>query len=100
MRTGLICGAVGDKLGQMGVPNAPATLTAAQLTELNNQLAHMRHEINNQLSLVVTALELMRLRPELRDKLLLTIGQQPSMILAEVAKFSSEFEQAFGITRD
>jgi hypothetical protein len=87
-------------LAQMGVPNTPPTLTVAQLTELNQKLAHMRHEINNQLSLVVTALELMRLRPELRDKLLLTIGQQPSMILAEVAKFSSEFEQAFGITRD
>jgi hypothetical protein len=75
-------------------------MTAAQLAELNLKLAHMRHEINNQLSLVVTALELMRLRPEMRDKLLITISQQPSLILAEVAKFSAEFEQAFGITRD
>jgi len=87
-------------LAQMGVPNTPPTLTAAQLTELNDKLSHMRHEINNQLALVVTALELMRLRPELRDKMLVTVSQQPSLIIAEVAKFSAEFEQVFGIIRD
>jgi hypothetical protein len=86
-------------LWQMGVPNTPATLTAAQVTELNNQLAHMRHEINNQLAMVVAALELMRFRPEMRDKMLTTISQQTPLIMAEVAKFSAEFEQAFGITR-
>jgi len=86
-------------LAEMGVPNAPATLTAAQLNELNNKLAHMRHEINNQLAMVVAALELMRFRPEMRDKMLTTISQQPPLIMAEVAKFSAEFEQAFGITR-
>jgi len=83
----------------MGVPNTPASLTAAQLAELNNQLAHMRHEINNQLAMVVAALELMRFRPEMRDKMLTTISQQTPLIMAEVAKFSAEFEQAFGITR-
>lgn len=87
-------------LGQMGVPNTPAALTAAQLAELNDKLAHMRHEINNQLAMVVAALELIRFRPEMRDKMLATIGQQPPVIMAEVAKFSAEFEQAFGITRD
>ena len=99
-RTGLICGAFGNMLAEMGVPNSPATLTAAQLTELNSKLAHMRHQINNQLAMVVAALELMRFRPEMREKMLATIGQQPPMIMAEVAKFSAEFEQVFGITRD
>ncbi len=87
------------KLGQMGVPNTPASLTAAQLAELNDKLAHMRHEINNQLAMVVAALEMIRFRPEMRDKMLTTISQQPPMIMAEVAKFSAEFEQTFGITR-
>jgi hypothetical protein len=31
--------------------------------------------------------------------MLATISQQPPMIMAEVAKFSAEFEQTFGITR-
>ncbi|MGD1085402.1 MAG: hypothetical protein ABSA47_11730 [Verrucomicrobiota bacterium] len=60
----------------------------------------MRHEINNQLAMVVAALELIRFRPEMRDKMLDTITQQPPKILAEVARFSAEFEQTFGITRD
>ena len=77
----------------------PTTLTAAQLAELKGKLAHMRHEINNQLAMVVAALEMIRFRPEMRDKMLTTISQQPPMIMAEVAKFSAEFEQTFGITR-
>jgi hypothetical protein len=83
----------------MVVPNVPATLTAGQIKELNDKLSHMRHEINNQLALTVAALELIRFRPELRDKMLDTISQQSPKITAEIAKFSTEFERAFGISR-
>jgi hypothetical protein len=84
----------------MGVPERPEVLTHDQLVELNSKLSHMRHEVNNQLSLVVAALELVRFRPEMRDKLLNTLSDQPQKIMAEIAKFSAEFEQTFGITRD
>jgi hypothetical protein len=84
----------------MSVPSKPVTITPEQLKELNNQLSHMRHEINNQLSLIVAALELVRFKPDLRDRMLETMGQQPPKIMAEVAKFSGEFERIFGITRD
>jgi hypothetical protein len=84
----------------MATPPTAANLTAEQVIELNKKLSHMRHEINNQLAMVVAALELLRFRPEMRDKMLDTITQQPPKILAEVAKFSGEFEQAFGITRN
>jgi hypothetical protein len=50
--------------------------------------------------MVVAALELIRFRPEMREKMLDTITQQPPKILAELARFSAEFEQTFGITRD
>jgi hypothetical protein len=60
----------------------------------------MRHEINNQLALAVAALELIRFRPELREKMLDTIAQQSPKITAEVAKFSAAFEQTFGIKRE
>ena len=84
----------------MPAPRTPAAPTAEQIIELNKKLSHMRHEINNQLAMVVAALELIRFRPEMRDKMLDTITQQPPKILAEVASFSAEFERTFGITRD
>ena len=79
--------------------NAQVTLNPEQINELNQKLSHMRHEINNQLSLIVAAVELIRLRPEMRERMMDTIGQQPPKITAEVAKFSTEFEQALGVTR-
>ena len=84
----------------VGVPNVPATVTPEQLRELNQKLSHMRHEINNQLALVVAALELIRYRPEMREKMLDTVAQQSPKITGEIAKFSAEFELMFGITRD
>ena len=84
----------------MATTGMPITITPEQLKELNQHLSHMRHEINNQLALVVAALELVRFKPDLRDRMLETVGQQPPRIAAEVAKFSGEFERVFGITRD
>ncbi len=84
----------------MAAPSAPVTLSPEQLAALNKQLSHMRHEINNQLSLIVAALELVRFKPDMRERLLETMSQQPPKISAEVSKFSEEFERAFGITRD
>ena len=84
----------------MGVPNVAATLTPEQIGELNKQLSHMRHEINNQLALAVAALELIRYRPEMRDKMLDTVAQQPPKITAELSKFTAEFERVFGITKE
>jgi hypothetical protein len=84
----------------MAVPTVPVTLTPEQLKELNQHLSHMRHEINNQLSLIVAALELLRFKPDMRDRMIETMSQQPPKITAEVAKFSTEFERMFGITRE
>jgi len=82
------------------IPTNPVTVTPEQLKEINKKLSHMRHEINNQLALVVAALELIRFRPEMRDKMLETVGQQTPKITAELVKFSTEFEQMFGISRE
>lgn len=59
----------------------------------------MRHEINNQLSLLVAALELARFRPEMREKMLTTMADQPAKIQEEVARFSADFEDAMGLKR-
>jgi TolA-binding protein len=84
----------------VGEPNVPPGVTPDQIKELNQKLSHMRHEINNQLALVVAALELIRYRPEMREKMLDTVAQQSPKITAEIAKFSAEFELLFGIRRE
>ncbi len=83
----------------MGLPNAPVTLNAEEVAELNRKLSTMRHDINNYLSLVVAAAELVKYKPDMAERMMGTLGQQPAKISEALAKFSVEFERAFGITR-
>ncbi len=83
----------------MGLPTEPVTLTVAQLDELNRKLATMRHDINNNLSLIVAAMELIRHKPQMTERMLSTLSDQPAKIGDAVSKFSSEFERTLGITR-
>ena len=84
----------------MAIPTTPTTLTPEQVEELNAKLSTMRHDINNHLSLMVAALELIRYKPEMRERMIATMAEQPSKIMAEVMRFSADFERTFGITRE
>lgn len=84
----------------MGIPNNSVTLTPQQVEELNQKLSKMRHDINNHLSLVVFAIEVLRSKPEMLERMTAILSDQPPKITSDVAKFSAEFEQLFGITRD
>jgi len=75
------------------------TLSPAELAELNKKLSDMRHDVNNHLSLIVAAMELIRHKPESAERMVATLGEQPSRISESLKKFSVEFEKAFGITR-
>ena len=59
----------------------------------------MRHDINNHLSLVVAALELIRHKPQMAERMITTVSEQPPKITDALNKFSAEFERTFGITR-
>lgn len=83
----------------MGLPIEPVTLTVAQMDELNRKLAVMRHDINNNLSLIVAALELIRYKPQMTEQMMATLGEQPAKIGEALKKFSLDFERALGITR-
>ncbi len=83
----------------MPVPSEPVTLTPEQLGELNRQLSNMRHDINNYLSLIVAAMELIRCKPQIAERMLATLGEQPAKITDSLAKFSAQFERTLGITR-
>ena len=83
----------------MGLPSQPVTLTTEQLDELNQKLATMRHDINNTLSLIVAAVELMRCKPQMAERMLATLIDQPPKITTCLSQFSSDFERTLGITR-
>ena len=83
----------------MALPSQPAALSAEQVAELQRQLSTMRHDINNQMSIIVAALELIRYQPETTEKMIETIAQQPRKVGDSLTKFTAEFEQALGITR-
>jgi hypothetical protein len=83
----------------MPLPTQPVTLSVEQLDELNRRLTSMRHDINNNLSLIMAALELIRYKPQMADRMMATLAEQPSKITDSLSKFSAEFERALGITR-
>jgi hypothetical protein len=84
---------------RMGLPSQPVTLTVAQLDELNRKLSNMRHDINNHLSLIVAAVELSQHKPQMAERVMVTLSEQPAKITNAITKFSAEFERVLGITR-
>jgi signal transduction histidine kinase len=83
----------------MPLPNQPVTLTAEQVAELNSKLSNMRHHINNKLATIIGAVEVIRMKPETMERMMQNLVGQPLEIRDSVDKFSTEFEQVFGITR-
>lgn len=83
----------------MSLPIEPATLTTAEIEELNKQLSTMRHDINNHLSLIMAAVELVRRKPEALERMANTLVEQPARITEAMMKFSTAFERALGIKR-
>lgn len=83
----------------MELPAEPVTLTAKQIAELNEQLSNMRHDLNNNLSLIIAAVEVLQYKPQLMERMKATVAEQPPKMIAAVQKFSAEFEKTFGIKR-
>lgn len=83
----------------MTPPSQPVALTVNEVEELNKQLATMRHDINNHLSLMMAAVELVRRKPEAAERMANTLIEQPTKITESMKKFSVQFEQALGIKR-
>jgi aspartokinase len=83
----------------MALPTEPVTFTPEQVAELNSQLSIMRHDVNNHVSLIMAAVELIRQKPQVAERMLNTVAEQPSKIAESIKKFSTEFSHAFGISR-
>jgi hypothetical protein len=83
----------------MALPSEPVTLTVAQIAELNKKLADLRHSVNNNLSLIIAAVEIMRLKPEASAQMQERLVEKPHKIAETVARFSRDLETALGINR-
>ncbi|HLX72302.1 MAG TPA: hypothetical protein VKV04_22005 [Verrucomicrobiae bacterium] len=75
------------------------TLTVEQIAELSEKLGTMRHDVNNKLSLILAAVDVLQYKPQMIDRMMATVAEQPQKIIEAVASFSAEFEKAFGIKR-
>jgi hypothetical protein len=84
----------------MVLPQQPVTLTVEQIAALNQELANMRHDINNNLSLVMAAVELIRAKPHMTERMTATLIEQPSKISRAMLGFCTHFEKALEIKRD
>ena len=84
----------------MSLPTESVTLSAEQVLALNQKLSELRHDVNNQLSLVMGAAELIRCKPETTPRMLVTLGAAPQKIAEQIRQFSDEFEKTFGVTRE
>jgi hypothetical protein len=83
----------------MPLPNHPVTLNVEQIDELNKKLAIMRHDVNNNLAMVVAATEIIRRKPEATERMWGGLAEKPLKIAEAVAQFSRELEKALDITR-
>lgn len=83
----------------MSSPTEPVTLTAEQVAELKRNLADLRHDINNNVALILSAIEMMRRRPDSFEKMLESMSRQPQRITETVMAFSKLLESTLKITR-
>jgi len=83
----------------MGLPDKPVTLSAEQVGELNHQLSRMRHDINNHLTVIMSAAELARRKPDTATQRMSALLEQVPKVIDALKAFSSEFEQTFGIPK-
>jgi hypothetical protein len=84
----------------MALPSGPVTFDLKQIEQLNKQLSTMRHNVNNNLALLVAAIELLRRKPDLAMKMADSMAVQPDKMNEEIQRFSAHFEKAFGISRE
>jgi hypothetical protein len=83
----------------MGLPSQPITLSVEDLNQLNQRLGTLRHDINNNLSLIMAAVELIRHKPEVTTRMMATLADQPPKISHALTAFTAEFERVLSITR-
>jgi len=83
----------------MILPSQPVTLDVSQIDQLNQHLAKLRHDVNNYLSLMLAAAEVIRRKPEAAERMSVTFDEQPRKVTDAMLRFSAEFEKSLAIKR-
>jgi len=59
----------------------------------------MRHDINNNLAMLVAATEIIHRKPEVAERMWGGLAEKPIKIAEAITQFSRELEKTLGITR-
>lgn len=84
----------------MDAPSQILTLTAEEVSALKDELRVARHNINNSLSLIIAAAELVKLKPDAASRLVDQILAQPDRIMLELSQFGKNFEASLRLPED
>jgi uncharacterized protein YoxC len=83
----------------MPLPSEPVTLSVEQIAELKQKLSDLRHDVNNKVALMLSAVEMIRRRPESTANMMDSFSRQPQKLIEAVTEFSTALEAALKITR-
>jgi predicted nucleic acid-binding Zn-ribbon protein len=83
----------------MALPDESITLNAKQINELKLKLSNLRHNVNNNLSLIVAAVEIIRRKPEAAERMETSLTEQPRKISDAIAEFSRELDAALRVNQ-
>ena len=81
----------------MSEVSQPVCLTPSQVAGLNARLAELRHGINNRLTKIVAAAEILQRKPDMIAVFAPQMIDEPQRISDDVAAFSAAFEEALGL---
>jgi len=79
--------------------SGPVTLSVEQITELKQKLSDLRHDVNNNVSLMLSAMEMIRRRPESTQNMLDSLARQPQKINDTITEFAKALESALQLKR-
>jgi hypothetical protein len=78
----------------MELPKEPVTFAPEQLVKLIRTFSECRHNVNNHLTMIIGAAELVRRKPEMAERMSVSLTEQARKIEGEMKNLSGEFERA------
>jgi hypothetical protein len=83
----------------MRSPSESVTLSGEEVRELRQKLSDLRHDVNNNIALMLATVEMIRRRPDTLESMLDSCARQPKKVAEAVAQFSKALESALRISK-